>query len=51
MLKIQVLGNGFIPRGLGIAPRREPFKADLLLIQTILASPARFTVKLQIKML
>lgn len=46
MLKIQVLGNGFIPRGLGIAPRREPFKADLLLIQTILASPARFTINM-----
>lgn len=38
-LKIQVLGKGLIPRGLGIAPRKEPFYAELNLIQTILATP------------
>lgn len=36
MLKIQVLGKGLIPRGYGIAPRLEPFPADLTLIGTIL---------------
>lgn len=45
-LKIQVLGTGVIPRGLGLAPRKEPFNADLLLIQTILASPCKFKVKM-----
>lgn len=39
MLKIQVLGAGLIPRGYGLAPRKEPFFADLTLIQTILATP------------
>lgn len=37
-LTIQVLGKGLIPRGYGLAPRKEPFKADLTLIQTILAT-------------
>lgn len=46
MLFIQVLGTGIIPRGFGLAPRKEPFKADLLLIQTILASPSKFTVNM-----
>lgn len=46
MLKIIVLGKGLIPRGLGLAPRKEPFKADLTLIQTILATPG-----LKVKML
>jgi len=32
MLNIQVLGNGLIPRGLGLAPRLEPFPADYILI-------------------
>ena len=36
MLKIQVLGKGLIPRGLGLAPRKTPFDADLTLITTIL---------------
>lgn len=39
MLKIQVLGKGMIPRGYGLAPRKEFFKADLNLIQTILMTP------------
>lgn len=39
MLKIQVLGSGLIPRGYGLAPRVEPFPADLTLIQTIMATP------------
>lgn len=39
MLKIQVLGKGLIPRGLGLAPRMEPFSADLTLIGTIMATP------------
>lgn len=39
MLKIQVLGTGLIPRGYGLAPRVEPFPADLTLIQTIMATP------------
>ena len=38
-LKIQVLGKGLIPRGYGLAPRKDPFNADLTLIQTILATP------------
>lgn len=38
MLKIQVLGSGMIPRGLGIAPRLEPFKADFSLLGTILGT-------------
>lgn len=36
MLKIQVNGKGMIPRGFGLAPRKEPFAADLTLIGTIL---------------
>lgn len=39
MLKIQVLGSGMIPRGFGIAPRKEPFNADLDLITIILQTP------------
>jgi hypothetical protein len=39
MLKIQVLGKGLIPRGYGLAPRKEFFKADLSLIQIILTTP------------
>lgn len=38
MLKIQVLGNGLIPRGYGLAPRKDPFQADLTLIRTILST-------------
>lgn len=38
MLKIQVLGNGLIPRGLGLAPRKNPFPADYTLISTIMNS-------------
>lgn len=38
-LKIQVLGKGMIPRGYGLAPRKEPFMADRTLIATILATP------------
>ena len=36
MLKIQVLGRGLIPRGYGLAPRKTPFFADLMMIETIL---------------
>ena len=36
MLKIQVLGKGLIPRGYGLAPRLNPFPADMILIGTIL---------------
>lgn len=36
---IQVYGRGLIPRGLGLAPRIEPFKADRTLIYTILSTP------------
>lgn len=39
MLKIQVLGSGLIPRGYGLAPRKEPFPADLTLIHTIMSTP------------
>lgn len=39
MLKIQVLGKGLIPRGHGIAPKLEPFPADLTLIGTIIGTP------------
>lgn len=46
MLKIIVLGNGLIPRGLGLAPRKEPINADLNLIQLILSTPG-----LKVKML
>lgn len=37
-LRIQVLGTGLIPRGLGLAPRKEPFPADFTLIGTIMAT-------------
>lgn len=39
MLKIQVLGKGLIPRGYGLAPKKHPFPADLILIETILKTP------------
>lgn len=39
MLKIQVLGKGIIPRGYGLAPRKEFFNADLTLIHTIMLTP------------
>ena len=39
MLKIQVLGKGLIPRGYGLAPKKNPFPADLILIETILKNP------------
>ena len=39
MLNIQVLGKGMIPRGYGLAPRKEFFKADLTTIQSILITP------------
>ncbi len=39
MLKIRVLGKGLIPRGYGLAPRKDPFPADLTLISTILHTP------------
>ena len=39
MLRIQVLGKGLIPRGHGIAPKKDPFPADLTLIGIILATP------------
>lgn len=35
-LRIQVLGRGLIPRGLGLAPRLTPFPADQTLCYTIL---------------
>lgn len=43
MLKIQVLGQGLIPRGLGLAPRKEPFYADYRAIADIL-NASRLTV-------
>lgn len=39
MLKIQVLGTGMIPRLGVIAPRIEPFMADLTWISLILSTP------------
>jgi len=36
MLMIQVLGVGLIPRGKGIAPKKEPFPADKKTIELIL---------------
>ena len=39
MIKIQVLGKGMIPRGYGLAPRTEPFFADLTFINTIMNTP------------
>lgn len=44
MLKIQVFGRGMIPRGLGLAPRKNPFMADLSLIGIIMDTPG-LTVK------
>ncbi len=38
MIKIVVLGYGLIPRGKGIAPRRDPFKVDLQTLKTILGT-------------
>ena len=38
-LKIQVFGKGLIPRGYGLAPRKNPFPADYVLIGTILNTP------------
>ena len=35
-IPIRVLGTGLIPRGYGLAPRKEPFPADPTLIQTLL---------------
>lgn len=37
-LKVRVLGKGLIPRGGGIAPRKEPLKCDLNLIQLMLST-------------
>lgn len=37
-MKIQVLGRGLIPRGQGIAPRKEPFEADINTIKAIMQS-------------
>ena len=39
MLKIQVLGKGLIPRGHGLAPKKDPFAADLMTIGAILSTP------------
>jgi hypothetical protein len=39
MLKIQVLGRGLIPRGHGLAPKKDPFPADLMTIGAILSTP------------
>ena len=39
MLKIRVLGRGLIPRINSVAPRMNPFPADLTLIQTIMTTP------------
>jgi hypothetical protein len=38
MLRIQVLGRGLIPRGHGIAPRMEPFPANVMLTGIILGT-------------
>jgi len=45
-LRIQVLGRGLIPFGLGLAPHKQFFWADKLLIQTIL-SDSRLSVNMQ----
>jgi len=39
MLKIRVLGQGLIPRINSVAPRMNPFPADLTLIKTIMNTP------------
>lgn len=39
MLRIQILGKGLIPRGMGLAPKKTPFPADLNLIRTIISTP------------
>jgi hypothetical protein len=39
MLKIRVLGKGLIPRINVLAPRKDPFYADLTLIQLIMNTP------------
>jgi len=39
MIPIRVLGRGLIPRGYGIAPRMNPFMADLTLVSTIMSTP------------
>ena len=38
MIKIQVLGNGLIPRGYGLAPRTEPFAVDYTVARLILVT-------------
>lgn len=39
MLDIVVLGHGIIPRGHGLAPKKDPFPADLNLINLIISTP------------
>ncbi|MCM1439724.1 MAG: hypothetical protein NC131_11085 [Roseburia sp.] len=39
MIPIQVLGTGLIPRIGVLAPKREPFMADRMLIATIMSTP------------
>ena len=46
MLRIQVLGHGMIPRGYGLAPHKEFFWAEKILIQTILTD-SRLKVNMQ----
>ena len=40
-VNIIVLGHGLIPRGLGIAPKKDPFPADIDLVKLILAGGQR----------
>lgn len=46
MLTIRVLGKGLIPRGFGLAPRMEPFKASLSTIEAIISTRG-LTVEMQ----
>lgn len=39
MLKIRVLGKGLIPRGYGLAPKKEPFLVDFETLGVMLYTP------------
>lgn len=39
MLKIRVLGKGLIPRGYGLAPKKEPFLVDFETLAVMLYTP------------
>ena len=44
MISIRVDGRGIIPRLGTIAPRKQPFKADLSMLATIIASPGLIAI-------